>query len=124
MHNTQKTAMQRAVQLLVAAGVDFAIITPEGEKLGNLEVKTKKPKKVRPSTYKRTGINYRPMYKDQLDMLPAGEVAILRPQPGVNPESLRGTAVAYAIHKYGKGNVISTIIEADNDKYIEILRVA
>ena len=120
MNTTQKTALQRAITLLVAAGVEYKVIDSEGNEYGTLEVKRKAQQPERKYKFKKTGIDYRPFYKSQMDRLNVGEVAILRAEGNVDLKNLRATAATYAIKLYGKENVISAV----NDDCVEILRVA
>ena len=120
MNTTQKTALQRAIALLVAAGVEYKVIDSEGNEYGTLEVKRKVVQPERKYKFKKTGIDYRPFYKSHVEGLSVGEVAVLRADNNVDLKNLRAAAATFAIKLYGKANVITAV----NDDSVEILRVA
>lgn len=114
MSSIQREAMNRAIRLLNAAGCQYAILTPDGEKLGALEIIEPKHR-----TRRMTGIDYRPLYLEKVKALQPGDCVRIVAPDDIRPNALRSTITAWCSQKYGKGACLTTI----NGQTIELLRV-
>lgn len=106
--------IDQAVRNLRSAGCQFAVITPDGRKLGELSVD--QPKKV---TRKRVNDFTVSGYMERVDAMQPGDVEIFK--VGMyNAEQFRGAISARAFTKFGKGNATSTIVGDE----VQLLRLA
>ena len=106
--------IEQAVRNLASAGCKFAVITPDGRKLGELNVdQPKKLTRHRVNDFRVTG------YRERVDAMQAGDVEIFKVGTH-NAEQYRGAISARATTKFGKGNATSTIVGDE----IQLLRLA
>lgn len=119
MNETQQIALDRAQVLLKAAGVQFAIRTPDGVTFGELPVAETKArggwKKVNKFAQDFPG------YIDKLKAMKPGDV--LRWTPGADRARSFQSAVAGSAGRYhGPGTFITTVVGPASDT-VEILLV-
>lgn len=111
MSDVKTKAVEQAVKLLKAAGAEFCVRF-NGQQFGEL-VADKAP---------RTRPNYIDVYREQLDSLEVGGVAVFV-APHETASALRGSITAYASHHFGNGNYVSTITKDGDVSKVEIMRV-
>lgn len=108
--------IDQAVRNLRSAGCQFAVITPDGRKLGELTVD--QPKKKR-GAHRRVNDFTATGYITKVRGMNVGDVLVFE-AGAFNPEAYRKTIIAAALTAFGKGNATSSI---QGDK-IELLRLA
>lgn len=106
--------IQEAIRNLKSCGCQFAVITPSGDRLGDLEVK---PVKIRKGTrpvndWKSSG------YIQVIEKMKPGDVEVLRIPGG--DRRFQSAVCATAVRFFGKGNY-QTVINGD---HVEIMRLA
>jgi hypothetical protein len=104
--------ISEAVRNLTSCGCKFAVVTPDGRKLGELSIDEPK-KKHRLHNFKATG------YQSVIDSMKPGDVSVFEAGE-FKPEDFRKAIIARAVGKFGAGNATSTI----NGDKIELLRLA
>lgn len=115
-----QVALTRALVLLNAAGVEYAIRTQSGEVLGSLEIVNRKPKKE--PKYRQVN-NFTAMFPDypaKIRAMKTGDVLRWKAPTKDLAEGFRSSVASIARIAFGKGNCISTIL---TDHTIELLRV-
>lgn len=106
--------IDQAVRNLQSAGCKFAVITPDGRKLGELHVdQPKKHKRHRMHNFTVTG------YGPKVKAMKVGDVLVFDVGE-FNAEAYRKTIIAAALQTFGKGNATSSI-QGDT---IELMRLA
>ena len=118
--SVQSAAVQRAIVLLNAAKVEYAIRTPEGEMLGTLEVKPRKPVKERKWTVVNDFTKMFPGYADQVRAMQPGDVLRWPCKDKVQAEQFRASVASQASRGLGPGKSMTTITA---DHTVELLRV-
>jgi hypothetical protein len=118
MEQAKRTALERAILLLNAAGVQYAIVTPDGETFGELPI----AKPVTETKYKKTGVNYKAAWGPVVDTIQPGELVAVAVPEGGTLVGLHGALAAAAVHHFGKGNAITS--RNRETGCIELLRVA
>lgn len=118
MEHVKQVALERAIQFLNAAGVQYAILTPDGTKHGDLEIQQQtKPKCAR----KKSGIRYAVLWKPAFEKLQPGEVAVFTPPEGATLGATQSAISAAAHHTFGSG---ATITSQNTEKgVVEVLRI-
>jgi len=108
----EDVAINKAVQILQNMKCQFAIITPNGKKMGNLEVNDskKRPLKYAMGTLKNY---YFPYVKD----IGIGN-SVLIPNGEFEPEHLQSSLSAWCSTNWGKGTYATRII----DRGVEVVR--
>lgn len=119
----KQVALDRALQLLRAAGVQFGILMPDGSMLGDLQVV--KPKKERPAKFRQTGYDYTPIYKHVFDTLNPGDSYMFE-LPADAPPEITTTRLSSALSgsgsfRWGKGSCI--VRQVPGTRKVEFLRV-
>lgn len=109
--DTKKVAVNRAVQLLIAAGAQFKIIAGDQE-FGDLQV-------VHPPKRKSSGIDFASIYKPVLEDMPTGDVRQVVAPSGMDAGRLRSVICGYVHGKWGAGSCITSV----KGQVVEILRV-
>lgn len=108
--------IDQAVRNLRSAGCQFAVITPDGRKLGELAVD--QPKKYagrrRIHNFAASG------YIQQIEKMSVGDVLEFTAPADAKPEEFRKAIIATAVKLFGNGNATSHIT---GDK-IELMRLA
>ena len=118
MIEVQKRFLMRAIDQLTILGCKYAIQLPDGEIIGDLEVKVKKePKPIKSgkprNSYKHLG------FKEKLVSVPMGEVAVFDIPEGCTITQLQGLITGLAGHAWGKGNYTST----QHNGQVQIMRI-
>ncbi len=109
MQEIQTKVLERAIAMLKALPVQFAIITDGGAQFGELTVVVPKQRK----THVKSGIKFRPMYIEQASkILPGAEVHVFTPPAGIDPNMYRGALCGYCSPAWGKGTY-STEVKLD-----------
>lgn len=99
MEDIKRNILNKAVAMLRATGCQFAVITPEGEKLGELTVVPPKQKITR--TF--TGIKYKPLYEERVAKIePGEEIHEFSPPAGMELEPFRGSLASHCSRLWGK----------------------
>lgn len=111
--STQNIAIERAIQLLNAAGAQFKIIAKDGAEYGALQTK-EVPKRM------RSGFDFKAIYQPEMRHMKPSDVVTISAPSGMPVELLRGAAAAFASTQWGNGAHISSVKGSD----VEILRVA
>lgn len=120
--NTSVTqvALERALVLLRAAKVEYAIRTPDGQVLGDLEIVVRKPKHEPKYRQVNSFVALFPGYPDQVRAMAIGDVLTWKLETKDLAEGFRSAVASIARIAFGKGNCISTVRE---DLTVELLRV-
>ncbi len=107
--------IETAARNLRSAGCQFAILKPDGEVLGDLQLAPKKTgiKRHRMNNFIVTG------YHERVDAMQPGDVQVFE-VGDFDAEQYRGAISARASTVFGKGNSTSTI----EGKEIQLLRLA
>lgn len=125
MNEIQQTTLDRALKLLNALPLKYAIRTDDGLTFGSLQVVEPKPPKPEGRHKRKRQFPYgtvTPIVRRYCGSLEPGGVAQvpIAELEGIDPESLRGTITAWCGHNWGKGNY-TTAITAE---HVEVLRLA
>lgn len=116
--SVNQIALDRALKLLDAAGVQYAVIGLDGVKHGALEVAQPKAKKRRPLRYAYG--EFRDYFMPYLrGMKPGDSVKI--PFGKYEAEELRGPLSSWCTNNWGNGNTITSIDRKAG--HVEVLRV-
>jgi len=117
--SVNQIALDRALKLLDAAGVQYAVIGLDGVKHGVLEVAEEKSKKKRALRYAYGEFRdyFMPYIKD---MEPGDSVKI--PPGKYQLEELRGPLSSWCSTNWGAGNTITSIDRKAG--HVEVLRVS
>lgn len=110
---THTIAINRAVTLLRSVGAKFAIVTKDGEKLGELEVASSK------QFTKKFNWAEKLDYITTLKSMTPGDVHVFRAETKEEVESLQSAVSSTCTKLWGKGNAISH----RSDNAVEVLRV-
>ena len=110
--------INRAIEMLAAAGAKFKVISPDGAEFGALEVVKHADKK---KVFKYKHGTLRDIYIPCLASLKAGEVAQIKVPSGIELEDVRGAACAWMSTHWGNETYTSGIDKTFNT--VEILRV-
>jgi hypothetical protein len=113
-------ALHRAIALLNAAKVEYAIRTPEGEVFGQLEIVVRKPKREPKYRHVNNFTNLFPDYPAQVRAMKPGDVLRWNAADRDQAEGFRSSLVSVARIAFGKGTCISTVLD---DHVVELLRV-
>lgn len=98
----QKDQLYRIATLLTNMGCKWAIITPEGEELGNHKLETVKVKRhTRKLRYEPGAVSK--YYRPYIENLKPGECAAVPFHDTITPESIRGGISAHISKYWGKG---------------------
>ena len=119
MMTVQKEALNRAVALLKAAQCKYAILTPEGETLGELKIQvepTPAPRRTR--TVKYPNGELKAYYLPLIESMQHGETRVVEPG-AFTAEELRSAIAGYCSHTWGNKTYITHIAA----KGIELLRL-
>lgn len=124
MNAPQQVALDRALTLIKAAGVPFAVLLPDGTKLGELEIKPP-----RQAPRRKTGRTVKYHWdKDlghvaQVKAMACGDV--LEWVVAEGGENLRSAVGGAGVRAFGKGSCIATMTKLpDGRQKIELLRVS
>lgn len=116
MQDIQIELLKRAVAMLKALPVKFAVVADDGTKFGDLEVVPPKARRTRTDS----GIKFRPMFIEQASNIVAGpEVHVFTPPTGISPEAYRGALCGYCSPAWGKGTYTT---EVKSDGTIHLMR--
>jgi hypothetical protein len=118
MTETQTTALNKAIKLLVAVGCHYAIVTDEGEVFKNgIEIAQEKERQRAPRKYPYGELTsyYKPLIDFQA---PIGSVQVIS-CGNYPPEDIRGGVSSTLSKAWGK----ETYITNTTDAGVEILRV-
>lgn len=119
MEQAKQVALDRAIALLKAAGVQYAIITPGGMKYGDLDVRVKQPRQE--SKVKRTGFDYTTLWKPVFAALQPGDMHTFTIPAGLTIANLHSAISAAACSTFGNGKcIVSRDTQAGT---VQILRV-
>ncbi len=116
----QTEALSRALKLLIAAGVQYAVIDAEGVKHGALEIAPKVEPKKRHQNHPRGA--FLKHHEALTSVLAAGQSTVVPYGPyttAEDRESLRSSITGYCARTWGGGACIT----ATTDNGIELLRV-
>ena len=116
----QTEALTRALKLLIAANVQFAVIDAEGVKHGTLEIAVTPPPKKRHQNHPRGA--FLKHHQTMTSALQPGQSTVVPLGPFDSPddcESLRSSITGYCARTWGGGACITAISDAG----IEVLRV-
>lgn len=101
--------------MLKSLNCQFAVITPDGEKSGTLEVIIPKARKKREAS----GINFKPMYIDQVSKIqPGEEIHIFTPPPGIPVEKYRGALCGHCSTNWGRDSYSTQV----KDGVVQLMR--
>ena len=117
--SVNQIALDRALKLLDAAGVQYAVIDFDGVKHGALEVGQPKTKKKKVFMHQHG--EFRDYFMPYLQNLTAGS-AVKVPPGKYQLEELRGPLSSWCSTNWGKGSTITSIDRKSN--LIEVLRVS
>jgi len=119
MKDIHKAALDKALSYLIAIGCQFAVIDPDGNKHGTLEVMAPKIKGKRNLKYPYGSIAaYLKPFLSQLTEL--GKHTSF-PVLDFDPQYLKSNASAWCEYRFGKNKVLFEI--TDNQKSIEAIRL-
>jgi len=119
MKDIQKATLDKALSYLIAVGCQFAVIDPDGNKHGTLEVVT--PKVAGKRNLKHPYGSIAAHLKPYLSELTELGKQTRFPVADFDPMYLKQNAVAWCEYRFGKNKVLFTITE--NNRYIEGMRV-
>lgn len=120
---TKQIALDRAVLLLKAAGVQYGILLPDGSTVGELQIVKPKPdKKVK---FKSLGYDYTPIYKIVFETMQPGDCYTFE-LPADAPKEVTTARLSAALSgaagwKWGKGSNI--VRQIPGTRKVEVLRV-
>lgn len=118
--NVIKTAVNRAVQMLTATGVEFEVRMPDGTVYGGLSKPEQASKRGKRNLKRPFGEGTK-LYNKVLSDLKVGEVGVINLQPGFTLQDIQAGSTSWANARWGKGSYVSSRT-ADNTA-VEILRV-
>lgn len=109
-------AVEKAVQLLKAAGVQYAILTEGGRKIGDLDIVKPGEKRVKKQVY---GV-YQPHYRQHgVDAMQPGDVVVVPYIPGMPKSRVLKNLYSYGYKLFGEGACMAV----PNGTGVEIMRV-
>lgn len=118
MKEVQKQAMQKAISWLVAAGCTFAVIDPDGNKYGDLEVAARKSRKA-PSKYPHGELaSYVAGYLKDVEIGGVGEVPVGK----YDRKTIMSSCSSWMCRHFGNGTHTASF-NKKNDT-VEVLRIA
>ena len=115
--SVNEIALDRALKLLDAAGVQYAVIGFNGTKYGTLEIAPPKKKRALRYAYGEFRDYFMPYLRD---IKPGDSVKI--PFGKYEVEELRGPVSSWCTNNWGKGNTITSIDRKAG--HVEVLRVS
>jgi hypothetical protein len=118
--NVIQTAVNRAVQMLVATGVEFEVRMPDGTVYGGLSKPEKASMRGKRNLKRPFGAGTK-LYNEMLGNLKVGEVGVIKLQPGFTLQDIQSGATSWATVRWGKGSYVSS--RTDGNTAVEILRV-
>lgn len=117
--SVQALAIERAINMLTAAGAKFAIITAEGNKFGDLEVA--EPRQRKRKVFTRPQGEMRDHFLPYISgMVPGGYAEV--PAGPYSLEDVRGPLTSWACVHWGKGSAMTSINRDKN--VVEVIRVS
>lgn len=116
MKEVQLVSLKKALAMLTAVGCKFAVIDPDGNKHGDLEIVQKTDRKRAAPAFKRGTLNdyFHPYVKD----LKVGEVAEI-PAGEYGVERIRGSVCSWFVRHRGKGSA-NTFVTKDT---VQVMRI-
>ena len=118
MKEVQKQAMEKAITWLIAAGCKFAIIDPDGNKHGTLDVTEKNGKK-RPSIYPHGELSsYVAGYLTGIEVGAVAEV----PLGKYERRSIVSSCSSWMCRYFGNGTHTASFNKKNNS--VEVLRIS
>ena len=115
MKEVQSATLKKTIALLTAMGCKFAVIDPDGEKHGDLEIIEPKERKRATPAFPRGEVH--DYFIPFIENLQIGEVAEI-PGGKYGAERIRGSICSWFVRHYGKGSA-NTVVVGDN---VQVLR--
>ena len=116
MFTVQRTAIDKALKILDAAGCDYWAKAPDGQTFGVLPAMAPP---VAPPRKRRPPINFRQTgYTEALRPLQVGQVAVLKPPLGATARQMYKTVYTFCYTAWGVGNFQIAITKG----CVEVLR--
>lgn len=116
-------AIERAISLLKAAGVKYAIVLEDGTKLGDLHIASELKEDVKSEPKRRIrnpGITaYVKPFIEKLELVNGKNNVIIPPTRVYSINAVQSAATGMASHMWGSGSYITS----RNDKGVEFLRL-
>lgn len=116
MEAVKKDALTRAMKMLDAVGCEYAIVDPDGERHGSLQVVEPKTQRSASRFPRGELTGYITMHL--VGLVPGGVASI--PFDKFTVDEIRGSVTPYCTRWFGRGNYTTT----RNGNSIEVLRVA
>lgn len=120
----QKKVLDNALRMLNSLPIQYAIVEPDGNKLGALEVVKPADHRRKPRTY--SGYKYRPIYLPVLEKLQENDTADvtlpLNVPEGVTIEHLQSSICGYCSGVWGNGTY-TTMLNREK-RSVSVLRYA
>jgi hypothetical protein len=119
MKDIHKAALDKALSYLIAVGCQFAVIDPDGNKHGTLEVVAPKIPGKRNLKYPYGSIaaHLKPFLSQLTEIGKHTSFPVL----DFDPQYLKTNAIAWCEYRFGKNKVLFEI--TDNQKSIEAIRL-
>jgi len=117
MHDIQLRSLKQWMAVMDKWGVQYKIITPDGQEFGALEVAAPRTRKA--GLYPVNTL--RDYFLPFIEKMEAGDVVVV-PFGGFDGVPLRGSLAAWAVAHWGKGSA-TTHLNFDK-KHVEILRLS
>lgn len=116
--SVNQIALDRALKLLDAAGVQYAVIGFDGDKYGTLEIASPKPAKKK--IFRHQHGEFRDYFKPYIKDLSLGD-SVKIPFGKYEAEELRGPLSSWCSTHWGAGSTITSIDRKAG--HVEVLRV-
>lgn len=119
MEDMKKGVLTKALGMLAVLNCQYAVVDPEGNKYGTLEIAEPRD----PNKRKYTGIKYLPLFKERVDAIQPSDTVHVFEVPmieGATLESYRGALCGYCTRTWGHETYSSKIVEGK----VHLLRYA
>ena len=117
--SVQQIALDRALKLLDAAGVSYAVIGIDGTRHGNLEIAVPKPPKKK--IFRHQHGEFRDYFMPYIESMQPGDLVEIPPGK-YQLEELRGPLSSWCSTNWGAGSTITSVDRKKN--YVQVLRVS
>jgi len=116
MKEVQQVSLKKAITMLAAIGCKFAIVNPDGNKHGTLEITEKTDRKRAKSEFRRGEVH--DYYIQFIENMNVGEVAEI-PAGKFGVERIRGSVCSWFVRNRGKGSA-NTFVTKDT---VQVMRI-